>query len=119
MEEYGEAEICWENIMRRIDAENKLADRVMEMWEDDICVHKGGEEGTRERDGWVGNEMIRESKGDVKKGAKKKKEKEKTGEEMRKLIQEKNELRYRKKAVAEGKKMVRKGKMKTLDRYYK
>ena len=40
----------------------------------------------------MGNEMIRESKGDVKKGAKKKMEKEKTGEEMRKLIQEKNEL---------------------------
>ena len=45
MEEYGEAEICWENIMRRIDAENRLADRVMEMWADDICG--------RERGGWV------------------------------------------------------------------
>ena len=118
MEQYSETEICLENIMRRIDAENRLADRLMDTWEKGICVQTGGQEGERKRGRKVGDEIVNERKEGGVNGTKKRKEKEKTGEEMRRLRKEKMELRKRKKAIAEGRKMVREGKMKTLDRYY-
>ncbi len=45
--------------------------------------------------------------------------KEPTGEEMRKQIVERNVLRESKKVKQEGKKMVKRGKIKTLDSYFK
>ena len=47
-----------------------------------------------------------------------KKEKEMTGEEMRKMILKRNEEQVVKKGIREGKKMVKEGKMRRLDSYF-
>ena len=61
--------------------------------------------------------VFREGNRVVERGAKR--EKEMTGEEMRKMILKRNEEQVVKKGIREGKKMVKEGKMKRLDSYFK
>jgi hypothetical protein len=122
MEEDNEYGNCWEDLMRRIDAENRVADAKIRQWqvEEEERV-ENGEEGEMKRI----NASIPTAEGhggDRRKkkewGVKGRTVKEKTGAEMHKMIAEKEEKRNARKAKTEARKMIRKGKMKTLDRYF-
>jgi hypothetical protein len=127
--EYGN---CWEDLLKRNDMENRRADAEMERWarQDEENPHlarqvdgygpewmrRGWEE---EREKEISNKrgILREN--NRKNARRRGPEKEKTGEEMRKLIVEKAEVRAVKRAKTEAKRMVKKGSIVTIDRYFK
>ena len=108
--------------MRRIDAERRLADAVIAGWGDEVSCRTKEEvtdTQTKKRSGGAHEEKTVGRVERVKKRKRKTSEKEMTGEERWKLILERTQLRERKKTTSEGKRMVKKGKMYTIDRYYK
>jgi hypothetical protein len=123
MEENNEYGNCWQDLVRRIDVENRVADANIEAWRiEDEMEMKKGIKGTREDEK---KESIKYEKGDGKGGVqgdecggKKRRVKEKTGAEIRETNVERNEVRNVKKAKTEARKWVKQGKMKILDIYY-
>jgi hypothetical protein len=119
--EYGN---CWQDLERRIAVEDMLANAEMAKWgHDDKSRHT-----TRNSQGYepchIGREEVEtrmKGTNGVNKNTKRNlaATKEPTGEEMRKQIVERNVLRESKKVKQEGKKMVKRGKIKTLDSYFK
>ena len=121
MEEREDGGDCWEYVLRRSDAENRLADAVMARWAyEEECGRSAKEKELKGRGQGICKEgkVESEEKG-VQVRGRKRKEKEKTGQEMWNWISERKDVRERKKSIAEGKKMVKEGKMKTIDMYYK
>ena len=122
-EEINECEKIWDQALRRIDAESRVADAVMARWGyEDSCHTKEKEVGkiqTKKRRGGANEEKKLERLQRMKKRERKTSEKEMTGEERWRMIVERNQLQERKKTTSEGKRMVKEGKMYTIDRYYK
>ena len=122
-EEINECEKIWDQALRRIDAESRVADEVMARWGYEDSCHTREKEveeiQTKKRRGGADEEKKLERVQRVKKRERKTSEKEMTGEERWRMIVERNQLQERKKTTSEGKRMVKEGKMYTIDRYYK
>jgi hypothetical protein len=133
MDEHNEYGNCWEDLLRRSDMENSRADAEMERWarQDEQNPHLArqvdgyGHEWMRR--GWEEErekEILSARKGILRENSKKstrtraRNEKAQTGEEMRKMIAEKAEVRTIKRAKTEAKKMVKNGAMLPIDRYF-
>ena len=123
MEERNEYGNCWEDLVRRLDAEDRVANEVIRRWmeEDEWEVQ---EQDKKEGRVWAGEGD--ENGGDgvegkQRKGSRKRpvKAKEMTNDEKRKVLVEKREERAVKQAKRDGRRMVNEGRMKTLDSYYK
>ena len=127
MEADGVKAVQWDQIiMRRIDAENKLADLEIEKWaaEEESTEDEGGRgrnglesEGVpnmerAQKDDIVGGEDVEEER-------KRKRVKEVTREELWRLKQERDEVGKSKKAKMEAKRMVKRGTMKKIEYYFK
>ena len=113
MEEHNEYGNCWEDLVKRLDAEDRVANAIMARWteEEECCEER--------REGRMGSvtryEKNQEGK---KKTTKRRLLKDKTGEELRKMIVDKENDQEVKKTKREGRKMVREGKMKTMDSFF-
>ena len=105
--------------------ENRVADATIRAWQmeeenaiEEKQVSSSSDHKKRKRinDGGtqVGGKRARKEEGKEGRG----RAKEKTGGEMHREITERNEQRGAKKAKMEARKLVRKGKMKTLDSYF-
>jgi hypothetical protein len=124
MEEKNEYGNCWENLVRRLDAEDRVANEVISRWmdEDEWEVQEQDEKkgrvwaGGGDENGGDGEE------GKQRKGSRKRpvKAKEMTNDEKRKVLVEKREERAVKQAKRDGRRMVNEGRTNTLlDSYYK
>jgi hypothetical protein len=115
MEEYNEYGNCGQDLMRRVHAENRTADAVVKGWEeeDEKPIDTKKRSAIEEKDSGSKNDRSAGVKG------KRKGIKEPTGAEMHKMISERNDMRSVKKAKMEARKMVRKGKMRSLNSYFK
>jgi hypothetical protein len=124
MEENNEYGNCWQDLVRRIDAENRFADAKIEEWRiEDEEKEREGIEGARNKEN---DQALICNNNSGSTGMKRKEyrgrkrtEKKKTGLEMRKTIMEENEVREVKRVIMEARKMVKHGKMRTIDRYFK
>jgi hypothetical protein len=124
MEDNNEYGNCWQDLVKRIDMENRVADATIRAWqmeeervseEDEVLMSVHDKKKKISGGGMkVGGKRARKGEGEQRSGL----EKEKTGSEMHKEITERNEQRGTKKAKMEARKMVRKGKIRTLDSYF-
>jgi hypothetical protein len=124
MEENNEYGNCWEDLMTRIDMENRVADARIRAWqvEEERKVDGGGECAINDENGLIagsGREIGRKRVKKEECGVEKRRVKERTGTEMHKIIKERDEVRNTKRTKTEARRMVQKGKMRTLDRYFK
>lgn len=133
MEENNEYGNCWEDLLKRNDMENERADAELERWarqdeeNPELARCKDGYGPEWMRRGWEEERetAIRDRKGVLKESNKKSKgkrrslDKAKTGGEMKTMITEMTEVRAVKKAKTDAKKMVKKGAMQTIDKYFK
>jgi hypothetical protein len=125
MKENNEYGNCWQDLMRRVDAENRVADAIIEAWqieeEAELELDETGAYEKKKNEGRA-DENKREGKARMNKEYSevgRKRMKEKTGEEMRVVMAERNEKGRLKRARAEARKMVKRGKMKRIDAYFK
>lgn len=118
--------------MRKVDRENRWADSEMERW---ARQDEENQNLARDENGYGPEGMTRRWEKEKEKELSQKRrvlrennnnsiknknpEKKKTGEEVRKMIVEKEQLRAVKRAKREAVKMVKKGKMMSIDRYFK
>ena len=124
MEENNEYGNCWQDLMRRVDAENRVADAIIGGWqmlEEDVGEEDNAAEG-KEREDFIRHEKENDDNlGKRKEGSKARRTnmKEKTGEEIRVIMVETNDKNRLKSATLEARKMVKRGKMKTIHAYFK
>ena len=124
MEDNNEYGNCWQDLVKRIDMENRVADATIracqmeeerDSEEDKVLMSVHDKKKTISGGGMkVGGKRARKGEGEQRSGL----EKEKTGSEMHKEITERNEQQGTKKAKMEARKMVRKGKIRRLDSYF-
>jgi hypothetical protein len=124
MEEKNEYGNCWEDLVRRLDAEDRVANEVIRRWmeEDEWEVQEQNKKKGRVLDGGGDENGGDGEEGVQRKGSSRKrpvKEKEKTNDEKRKILVEKREERAVKQAKRDGRRMVNEGRMNTIDSYYK
>jgi hypothetical protein len=112
--EYGN---CLEDLMKIIDMENRHANREMKRWveeEDDAAAGKKevshAEYEMEEAHRVLGSQTI---------GRKEERKKDRTGGEVWMRMIQKNEERSVKRVKLEGRRMVKRGEMKTLHNYFK
>jgi hypothetical protein len=122
MEEKNEYGNCWEDLVRRLDAEDRVANEVIRRWmeEDKWEAQEQEKKEGRLRAGGGDENGGGGEEGKQRKESRKRpvKEKEKTDDEKRKVLVEKREERAVKQAKRDGRRMVNEGTMNTLDSYY-
>lgn len=122
MEEKNEYGNCWEDLVTRLDAEDRMANEVIRRWmeEDEWEVQQQDNIEGRVWAGGGDENGGGGEKGKQRKGSRKRpvKAKEMTNDEKREVMVEKREQRAVKQAKRDGRRMVSEGKMKTLDSYY-
>ena len=120
MEENNEYGNYWQDLVQRLDAEDRVADAKIKAWqmEEESRPNEETEHEERKRHGGRKAEGNRGGKRGWNNSRKDRVKKE-TGAEMHKKITERKEVRDVKRTKMEARKMVREGRMKTIDRYFK
>jgi hypothetical protein len=123
MEEHNEYGNCWQDLVRRLDAEDRVANAKIKAWEEEEERREEGRIDDKDNNyNEVGskNAGVIVNRGDKKGGrvVKKGYVKKETGMEMHKRIKEKREVRDVKKTKMEARTLVKQGRMKTIDSYF-